>query len=81
MATNDEKRSAYDLLSIRETAEILRCSETTVRRAVRERRIPWFRVRPRGQIKIPFYGVERLIAPHLIDAVETAKNATAEQVR
>ena len=73
-----EQRSPYDLLTVREVAAELRCSETTVRRAIREDRIPWFQLRPHGMIKVPFFGVEALIAPELHKATEQATRATSE---
>jgi len=74
------ERSAYDLLSVQEAARVLRCSPQTIYRACHENRIPWFRLRERGRIVVPYYGLEALIGPHLADAVEVAKNATAAEV-
>jgi excisionase family DNA binding protein len=75
-----EKRwNPYDLLSVAEAAGALRCSPQTIYRAVHEQRIVWFRVRERGQIKIPYYALEGLIAPELLKAVDTATLATSTQ--
>jgi helix-turn-helix protein len=40
MTMSEHKRDAFDLLTVPEVAAELRCSESTVRRAIRENRIP-----------------------------------------
>jgi excisionase family DNA binding protein len=76
----EQERNSHDLLSVREAAQVLRCSPQTVYRAVHENRIQWFRLRPGGAIRIPYFALEGLIRPHLMETLETAKNATAEEV-
>jgi excisionase family DNA binding protein len=74
--------SEYDLLRVSEAAQLLRCSESTIRRAIAANEIPWFRIRPRGAIRIPAFGLAELVAPELIRTVEAATAATAtEEVR
>ena len=75
---SEERWNEFDTLSVREAARALRCSPQTVYRAVHEGRIQWFRLRENGSIRIPYFALEGLVRPHLMDAVETAKNATAE---
>jgi excisionase family DNA binding protein len=75
----DEKRwDSTDLLTVSEAAEALRCSRQTIYRACNEGRIHWFRLREGGAIRIPFFALESLIAPHLLEAAETATKATSE---
>jgi excisionase family DNA binding protein len=75
----EHTRDAMDLLTIREVAAELRCSESTVRRAVKENRIPWFQLRgEHSGIRIPFHGIEQLVAPELHKAMEQATAATSE---
>jgi excisionase family DNA binding protein len=77
---SDERWNGFDTLSVKEAARALRCSPQTVYRACHEGRIEWFRLREHGAIRIPFFALEGLIRPHLMDTLETAKNATAEEV-
>jgi excisionase family DNA binding protein len=66
------------LLTVRECAHALRCSESTVRRAVRAGRIHAFRLADGGQLKIPFFAVQGIIAPELVRTLETAVGATSD---
>ena len=72
--------NGYETLSVKEAAQALRCSPQTIYGAVHEGRIEWFRLREHGAIRIPFFALEGLVRPHLLDTLETAKNATAEEV-
>jgi len=76
----ENRWDSFDLLSVAEAAGFARCSQSTVRRAIAEGRLPYFRLRERGGIRIPFHALEELIKPHLVDAVETATAATSELV-
>jgi excisionase family DNA binding protein len=78
-----EQRVAFkdtDLLTVREAAEICRCSEDTIRRACRDRKLAWFRLRDGGQMRIPAFSLEKLIGPELLRVAETATAATSERV-
>jgi excisionase family DNA binding protein len=69
-----------DLLKVSEAAALLRVSESTIRRACREGRINWFRVRqPHGAIRIPIFGLEDLIGAELLRQAHEATKATAPE--
>jgi excisionase family DNA binding protein len=72
--------SEYQLLTVREAAQLLRCSQSTVYRACREMRLNWFRLREHGEIKIPAVELRKLIEPELMRTVERATAATSEAV-
>jgi excisionase family DNA binding protein len=76
----EHTRDAHDLLTVREVAVELRCSPQMVYRAIHENKIPWFRLREGGAIRVPYFGVEALVAPHLASAMEQATAATSEEV-
>ena len=80
--TNGEHRARkfdeFDLLTVKEAADLLRCSESTVRRAIASSEINWFRVRPHGGIRIPAFALEQLIRPHLLEAAEAATAAVSD---
>jgi excisionase family DNA binding protein len=78
MTMSEHTRDPFDLLTVPEVAAELRCSESTVRRAIHENRIPWFRLREHGSIRVPYFGLENLIAPELHKATELATRATSE---
>ena len=73
--------SEYQLLSVQEAAQILRCSPRTIYRAVHEHRLHWFRIRgERGPIRIPARELAKLVEPELLRVAEQATAATAEEV-
>ena len=74
----EQRWSPASLLTVRETAGLLHCSEATVRRALAEGRLPYFRLRENGGIRIPAVTIDRLVTPALIDAAETATRATSD---
>jgi excisionase family DNA binding protein len=56
----------YQLLTVQEAAQLLRCSQSTVYRAVHDHSLRWFRVRENGPIKIPAKELAKLIEPELM---------------
>ena len=69
---DDEHWDECSLLSVADTARVLHCSESTVRRAVREHRVVWVRLRPHGHIRILAGSLQRLVEPALMAAAERA---------
>jgi excisionase family DNA binding protein len=54
------------LMTVREAARALRCSENSIRRAIRAGRIPAFQLAAAGQLKISVRALEALIAPDVM---------------
>jgi excisionase family DNA binding protein len=72
--------SEYQLLTVKEAAQLLRCSQSTIYRPVHEHRLRWFRIRENGPIRIPAKELGKLIEPELLRTVEQATAATSEPV-
>jgi excisionase family DNA binding protein len=75
----EHTRDAMDLLTVAEVAAELRCSKSTVRRALAEGKLPFFRLRgEHSEIRVPFHGLEELVRPALHRAMDEATAATSE---
>jgi Helix-turn-helix domain len=45
------------LFTVAEAAKLCRCSEQTIRRACRDERLTWFKLRANGRIRIPAFSL------------------------
>ena len=68
----------FEVLTVAEVALLLRCSPSSVRRAVRCGRLHAFQLSPGGPLRIPVPVVEALVGPELIRLLAVTGSASRE---
>ncbi len=82
MSASGRHWGEVDMLTVKETAAILRVSTATIYRALRAGRIGYLRLEPGGPFRIPAWELDKLVdmvAPRLVGEAEAMTQTAADR--